>query len=632
MRRGVLALGWTLVLAAAAPARAQSVEGLDPHVSASPGSAPHSLLLHWGARADAVSFTVRRRDGAGHPWTEVATLPGVSTGWEDLSAPGGRTFEYHVQKTPASGPTGNAYVLAGVDVPYPAAPGMAVVVVDAGTFSALQSRVLRLESDLRGDGYGVERLVVTADEGPPEVKARIAEVRARSGGRLRAAILLGRVPRPFSGLINPDGHLDHRGAWPADGYYGEFSTWTDMVNLGGTGPFANRSGDGKFDPSTYPGPLELMVGRVDAEGLPAFAPLDAQALLARYLDRNHAYRHGVERLSPRAHVRDSFGYFGGEAFSRIAWRDSAAVLGAAPSSDGDFFDVLEDAQGHALAFGCGGGTPTSAGGVGTTAHFAARAPRAAFMGLFGSYFGDWSYDDNFLRAALFSPGAVLGTSWFARPYLHLHALGALHPFGATTLHSANNAGADYDTGYSARSVHQALLGDPTLRLFVIGGPGALEVSPEPAAARLAWAAAAEQVDGYHVFRRTAGAEAEAETRLTPTPVLATAFTDATAEPGVLHDYRVVAVKKVSTGSGTFFQHSQGPRAQGGRLPAPPVADAGAVESGHPGDGGIGGPRPDPEPAGCGCANAGAGAAGWICLVLALPAVARRRRSATARPS
>ena len=67
--------------------------------------------------------------------------------------------------------------------------------------------------------------------------------------------LLGHVPVPYSGNINPDGHPDHQGAWPADGYYADMDgTWTDISvnNTVATGTRNdNVPGDGKFDQSIF---------------------------------------------------------------------------------------------------------------------------------------------------------------------------------------------------------------------------------------------------------------------------------------------------------------------------------------------------------------------------------------------
>lgn len=612
---------------------AQTVAGLDPHVVASEGSTPGSILLTWQPMSNSTGFTIRRRASSSENWSVVVQLPSSATSYEDATTEAGKSWEYNVRRGDAQGVVGNAYVLAGLEVPFRDDPGEVLIVTDEVSATELAEKLERLEGDLQGDGWTVQRISIAAGATPQTLKGRIEEAQAVSAGRLRSILLLGEVPRAFSGLIRPDGHPDHEGAWPADGYFADLQgSWTDVMNLGGSGSFANTGGDGKFDQSSYPADLTLAIGRVDTADMPAFAPLGAQDLLARYLDANHAYRHGLVTLPRRTLVVDNFGYFNGEAFARIAWRDGSAAFGSEPVAGGNFFDQLEADGGYALAFGCGGGNPKGASGVGTTSSFVTRKPQAAFMGLFGSYFGDWSYSDNFLRASLVSEGTTVAAAWFARPHLHLHSLGALRSFGDAFLESANNGGTDYDTGFAARGVHQALLGDPTLRLFVTAPPSGLMAIAGNGQVTLTWDASPATVVGYHIYRRGSVAGG-AETRLTSEPVSELMFTDVTAEPNVALQYRVVAVERLVTGSGTFFNHSQGVIVEatatmpveiedaGVQLPG----DGGAAEPSNGGVSGSGGGDLDP-PAGCGCSSAGATGSFAFALAAGLWLLSIRRRT------
>ena len=46
---------------------------------------------------------------------------------------------------------------------------------------------------------------------------------------INSLFLIGHIPIPYSGNITADGHYDHKGAWPADLYYGELDgEWTDV--------------------------------------------------------------------------------------------------------------------------------------------------------------------------------------------------------------------------------------------------------------------------------------------------------------------------------------------------------------------------------------------------------------------
>jgi hypothetical protein len=618
-----------LTLLCVSSALAQTVDAIDPHVRAVTSTSPPSVRLEWQSLANARGYNVLRWSDQTSRWEQLgAALPANATRYEDTTVEAGRAYEYEVRAQFASGLPGHGYVLAGLDAPLRDDPGVAVVVTDAHTAQALREPVDRYVRDLVAEGWDVREVSVAPDAAPPEVKARIAAVYEESGERLRGVVLLGAVPRVFSGRLNPDGHPDHLGAWPADGYYADLDReWTDTLDLGGAGTFANRRGDGRFDHNTFPSLLEVPVGRLDAVDLPAFGPLDADGLLRRYLDRNHSFRTGALRVGPRTWVSDSFGYFNGEAFARVAWRVSAPLVGADPERGRPFFDALDEERGYLFALGVGAGSPTSAAGVGTTADFARRTPRAVFMGLFGSYFGDWSYRDDLLRAALFSGGHTLATMWTARPYAHLHGLGALRTLGDVFLDTANNEPGRYDVGTNPLSVHQALLGDPTLRLFATLAPTALTADASSESVSLRWSAAPTGTPsmlpavrvGYHVYRRV---DAHApEERLTTQPVTDTTYTDTSAPRDVTLRYRVVTVERLTTGSGTFFNHSPGAMIEA-RLAAPPP-DAGHADVSTLTD--ITPITPPASPSGCSCSTHTSARTRSLCGFVLLALAARRRR-------
>jgi hypothetical protein len=620
-------------------AEAQTVQDLDPHVHAQASALPVSLQLQWNAMPGASAFQVSRRAPGAGPWVPLdgGLLAGSATGFVDEDLQTGQLYEYQVENGVSGGQGGVAYLVGGIDVPFPADPGVVLLVIDDAMANALAAELDRLQADLEAEGWEVKRELVAETDVPPTVRSLIQADYATYGSRLKAAFLLGGVPRAFSGLLNPDGHSQHLCAWPADGYYGDVDgVWEDRLNLGGAAGCENVPGDGQFDPTRYPTPLEIAIGRVDTLGMPAFGGdggLDATDLLRRYLDHDHLYRTGAAQIPARGFVSDNFGLYGG-ASARVAWRDSTAVYGIEPEQGQPFFDALESDGGYGFVVGCGGGDPTSASGVGTTLDFVTRAPNAVYIGLFGSFFGDWHYDDDFLRASLLSRGVTLATTWVARPYTHLHGLGALQTFGEIFLTSANNfpspadPSEEYDTdrdnpGYYDGMVHQALLGDPTLRMFVVRGPSALTATPGVQSVSLSWSPSPDPVVGYHVFRRLAGMDV-AEVLRTSAPVSGTTYVDSPASPGLTYAYRVVAVQHLTTGSGTFFNHSPGPIALATPLDAP-APDAGPVDAGSPvADGG-----PPPAPAGhTGCGNPGPVAlAGGLLAAVWLARGTRRRRTA-----
>ena len=513
-----------------------------------------AVTFHWPLDASATGYTVARRVAGLAAWSPPVAVPGGggATSWLESSLLYGVRYEYLVQKH--GGIAAKTVLAVGVQAPLQDQRGSVVLLVDASKVAVLGARLDRLVADLVGDGWRVLRHDVAPGTPVPVVKALVAaDVTAHSD--VDTVFVLGHVPVPYSGSLAPDGHPDHQGAWPADLYYGELhGPWTDHVVdvVTATRPQnRNTPGDGKFDQSQIPSDVDLAVGRVDFHDLPAFGTSE-DALLQQYLDKNHDYRHRVFAPDQRAVIDDNFGWFGGEAFAASGWRSFAALVGPANVAAGDYFTSLNAASGngYAWSYGCGGGSYTSAAGIGSTATFAASAPRGVFTMLFGSYFGDWDSTDNFLRAALGS-GWTLASVWAGRPHCSFHRMALGETIGACARASQN------DTllgGYGQRYVHLALLGDPTLRQHVTAPPTALVVTDQWPHAHLAWGASADPVAGYHVYR--AATAAGPFSRLSTAPVAATSFVDAAPLVGPAV-YMVRAVRHEATPTGTYWNASQG---------------------------------------------------------------------------
>lgn len=626
----------SLLVLASATAFAQNAAIADPHVTATPVDG--GMWLRWQPMGDAMVFSVSRRDAGAASFGTIAVLDAGATAFfvdERLTQRTEFTVSFGNRLT------GNAgFVMAATEAPFRDDQGVVLIIIDDEQAKALAPQLTEWEDDLRDDGWAVVREALTGTETPPQVKALVARHFAALGQRLRSVFLFGKVPRAFSGLLAPDGHPDHLGAWPADSYYADLDgVWLDLnVNWTQAPAFSNVPGDGKFDPSLLPSTLEVAIGRVDFEDMPAFGT-GPVPLLARYLAKAHAHRLGTSPLPVRTLVDDNFGG-NTENFARGAYRDGTAITGQEPEAV-DLFDSFRASQGYLMAYACGAGSPIGAGGVGETHDFAETPARALFIGLFGSYFGDWSYTDNFMRAAIAAEGNSLETLWFSRPQSHLHSLAALETFGDAFLRGINGQmGNVYE--YGTKTVHQALLGDPTIRLFYSARFSGLTATPQArgAGVKLQWPEPSNRrAVGVHVYRRLAGS-LEAEVRLTAIPSGAGEFTDLSAPPNTMVEYRAVLVERVTTGSGTFLNHSLADRVHvvtpdteppppSDAGSEPPVEDAGVGTQADAGlgtqadagivtpevDAGTSTPRPDagtphgPEPAenvtGCNCSETSA---------------------------
>lgn len=244
--------------------------------------------------------------------------------------------------------------------------------------------------------------------------------------------------------VSPDGHWDppplahHRGAWPTDAFYGDMDgIWTDssvhytQANVDGARN-DNVAGDGKFDFSLLTGAHlpELAVGRIDFANLSGFAGgLSETDLLRQYLDRLHEFRlrqGSFAALGERALVDDdTFGPQWGFPSSVSGWTSGVALFGYSNTAAGDWIPALRD-QDCLVAYGCGPGAFSGAGGVSSVGDFRDTRCRAVFNLLFGSFFGDWDSNDNYLRAPLAGRADSRGlvSVWSGVPVWRLFPLAA----------------------------------------------------------------------------------------------------------------------------------------------------------------------------------------------------------------
>jgi hypothetical protein len=203
-------------------------------------------------------------------------------------------------------------------------------------------------------------------------------------------------------------------------------------------------------------------------------------------------------------------------------------------------------------YGCGGGTYTSASGVGSTTDFATKDPQVVFTMFFGSYFGDWDSQNNFLRAALGTTNYTLTSAWVGRPYWFFHHMALGETIGFSTRVSQNNQSL-YSSGLYDYRVHIALMGDPTLRMHVVAPASKLvAVANGSGGVDLTWSPSPDTVLGYNVYR--APTSAGPFTRLNTNLIATTNFTDAVQ---ATNTYMVRAVNLQVSASGSYWNASQG---------------------------------------------------------------------------
>ena len=559
MRFGRFIIILLLLSAVALPAMAQTLgQSRSVEVWASVQSSPPRIDLNWRSHPNTTGFTVFRKLKGGTSWgNSIATLGGTALGYSDATVQANTSYEYKVVRNTANVGNGYGYINAGVELAMVEDRGKVVLLVDNTFTTSLATPLAQVVSDLEGDGWQVVRHDVSRTAPVTNIKSLVVNAYNADPTRVKAVLILGHVPVPYSGNLAPDGHGEHYGAWSADVYYGEMNgSWTDATVWSTSASWTrnhNVPGDGKFDQTTIPTAVELAVGRVDFFDMPTF-PQSETTLLGNYLTKLHQWKVKQFTAQDRAVVDDNFtGY--SDAFSQNAWRGFAPLVHPNNVVAGDYFSSMAS-QSHLWSYGCGGGWWDNANGVGSTAQFASSNLQSVFTILFGSYFGDWDAQNNFLRAPLAS-GRTLTNFWAGYPNWFFHHMGLGETIGYAAVLSQNNGNGHYEpTNPQAGRVHMALLGDPTLRMRVVAPPTNVSCAlVNSTLANISWSASAEAVLGYHVYRLNTATQTW--TRRTTTAVSGTSFVDNISGLTGTVRYMVRALKLESGYSGSYYNLSQG---------------------------------------------------------------------------
>lgn len=544
-----------LSLCGASSAGAQTPRDFVIPMTARVAKKPLGITLQWES-SNATSLALYKRIYGQTTWSTPIALSTTATSYVDASVAVGTAYEYRLVRQAIVGSssiTSFGFLCSGIELPLEDSRGRVILIVDQTLSLPLASELSRLERDLAGDGWLVARHDVSRTATPEQVKAIISAEHAADPASTRSVFLFGHVPVPYSGNIAPDGHPDHKGAWPADGYYAELTgAWTDdALYETSSGRNLNQPGDGRFDQSSFPDELELEIGRVDLWGMNDFGVPETE-LLRRYLDKDHAYRHGTLTISERGLIDDNFGVVGGEPFAANGWRNFSAIVGTSNVAELDWLTALRQ-ETFLFAYGCGPGSYTSASGVATTGEIAGVERGAIFNMLFGSYFGDWDVENSLLRAPLAS-GNGLTSAWAGRPNWYLHPMGIGRTIGASTRLTQNNNG-EYTTRH-ARSVHIALMGDPTLRVEPVAPPSNVVVAVSKAGeAQVTWAPSPQAGVTYNVYR--SDAPGAPFVKLNRSPITGTSFLARRSSLARTAEYYVRSVALTTTPSGSFYNASQG---------------------------------------------------------------------------
>lgn len=463
------------------------------------------------------------------------------------------------------------HFIAGIQMPPPHLRGNVLLLVDDTLAARLAPDVAQLKSYLVGDGWTVKHFPAPRHDDlnwDVNVTRRVTvENLIRSNyvaGVPNVIYILGHVAIPYSGTEASDGHGisngNHRGAWVCDAYYGFLNKglWTDIARENANSTEAVPA-DGKFDQNSLPGLPDFAVGRVDFAGITVFPGMNEADLIKRYLAKDFRYRdNGMPTFGRVSAYMAELEQFGANAAQGLA----GAAFGIEPGRVFNGYNLVQQVPADlAIHFRYGSDDLVENGLNGAMVHasiFAdpARELPVIFRQVWFSFACDWArldaanhlfqYPNNFLRASLGGPSyglaTVGGAIWDFTP------VGSGAPLGDLM----TRGWADYGTIPRFESI----LGDPTLHLFRVTPPRNLRSSaPVGNTVALSWDPAVETGTGYYVYRSANGLDGFT-TPLNSVALPSPNFTDTTAS-GATNTYQVRATKLQTTGSGSFWNLSQG---------------------------------------------------------------------------
>ena len=522
-----------------------------------------TITLKWPAESWAGTFEIARRPLGAGSWSTAASVAGTASTWTDNTVKKGQAYEYLIAKASGGNNSALGYIWAGNALPESPALGGIILLVDSAYLKTLAPELTALQKQLKEEGWMVSALNAGRGESTQTVRNRIIAEYNRRKGDVKTLLIIGRVPVPYSGnylatgqVFPPDGHPDHAGAWPADGYYGDMDgVWTDasVNNTVGSARNHNIPGDGKYDPTKFPGAVELEVGRIDLFNMPAFSNNDT-LLVRKYLRRNMLWRTNKLTTVERALIDDNFGSLN---LSSTGFQNFSCMFPVDSIFENRDYISTQKSNAYLWSYGCGGGSNTSCGGIGTTSSFVADSMQNIFTMLAGSYFGDWDQQNNILRAPLCNSALVSAWGGIPKWYVHHMALGMNVGYGAKL--TMNNVSEYWNGGFnmSDNKVHINLLGDPTLKMRHLAPVNKLTAVSQSNFVKLNWSKADGKVDGYAVYRYDTAANTYY--RVNKNHVIKdTFYNDSTNYYNGRNTYTVRAIRLETTASGTWYNLGAGP--------------------------------------------------------------------------
>lgn len=574
-----------------------------------------------------VRHCIYRRTSPTADWGPKATVTWPTAFYKDASVDIGSIYEYRVRRYTSETAFIEAYVSAGVEASPVHSRGKVILLVDATYATSLTSELSQLEDNLVGDGWVVLRRDVPRETTVRALRSLIKSIYDLDTAATKSLLIFGHLAVPYSGNLvapPPDGHVGknqnddpvaHIGAWATDAFYADLDSvvgpdsillsaneypsenafgssfrafgWSDgyvQITNADRPENSNSPGDGKFDQNRIPSTPELAVGRVDLVNLPAFleppvgvASMNDVELLRRYLKKNNRYRRKGDLDSPdfsvpqKGLIVDRLLQRDGIYTSLSSWSSFTSLFGSTNITELSLSDSMlsPSGQGHIWTTSSDRSSFNGHLGYFTTSDYVTKTQQTVFVGHYGSYFGDWNTENNFLRSALASASYTLASAWLTfvdiralRPWT-AHQMGIGEPIGTVIQAFQTQNLPNQDRAYffeygGAGPVYVSLMGDPTLRLHTVAPVSNLSGSRASSSSPviLNWTASPDSgLSGYFIYRSTS--RRAPFTLVNTSPVIGNSYTTPAGNDSS-YVYMVRAAKlEITPGSGSYFNLSEG---------------------------------------------------------------------------
>jgi len=350
--------------------------------------------------------------------------------------------------------------------------GKTLILVDELVYSNLESEINEYKDVLELCGINTEiRITPRAEtfdaKKVQETKAIIEDF--RKGIYLENIIIIGRVPYAMSGHYTPDGHTDESfGAWPTDLYYAiNALNWTDKDSDTLDVLFKehkNIAGDGKFDQGYIPNDIGSNIGRIDMFNLPAFS-LSEFELIKRYLQKDIKFRKGEIIPKNNAVFDNGFADIYKEKIPTEAMMNYHSLFGKGKYEQKKTRNIM-DKEEYLFYWGAASGGTNNLYDIIYTDEIANQNFNGVFNTLFGSRAVEWTTENNIMRAVIATEPMALTCRWGVRPFFYTFPMGVGKTIGFCHTYSSNNSSVmSNGSSNMLRTVHQTLLGDPTLKMY-----------------------------------------------------------------------------------------------------------------------------------------------------------------------